>query len=905
MTLARRTVLILAGVSAAALADAKPATPAGESKIEMVEVLAANDSAPSETAIVARCAVIRPTGHSADKAISLCAYLESNGVPAYRDRAADPSKKDRIGQLDLNAAALQWEHDLFTKQRDQAAAITQYLFYGTFAPGYQMRQPPSGATLSKLPEAFTPEYYRAIKQLAEQQPPVKGASPGATPSTSQTPAPADTLTWGPSTAQTPPPSPAPQSPPPDGNSGPTQAHAQDQTVPVGPAQAASGASGPAQAALPDVNTGRPASADAGTSNQAAAPCGDNASSQVFVEWLKKGGHSEKDAARAVRLLDSYYAILGPVPPYVVYGLIAGLLLLLPGLGVGIGRVLAGRRDDRLQHTIDGLASISQVLSPSETVSQAASFIGALPGEARRIVWRLDDIAAQIGDLECMRRTRDSGPDALPNLAKAIVEERNELAALRLFITDDPQSDVLRTRGQVQEFLSQFEPRKNPATVDQLLEQAKLLLSRRDVFIKAAKALGAPGEELAQSLASGDAEGIGRSLSRLKSSLETVQSIEKEFAFPPAQHPDLICFIRELWRTICARVSRSDGGPSAILQNYQNGLLGFEQLAPVGLAETPRTFDGILANLKSYREQAENLMRDGQRNIATFEDWRTILSHEFGRVPDDDFARVVPVWGQQVRDARATAERVGVLERDLAASDAFGDDSWLAAAALMRRLRYTPAARSSDSATSLRHRFQADEIELFAIRCAGVAGAARLDAGIEVLRRAGREDVIKLLRLEGMSASTTQFLQAIEPFEDGPAPDPQSFWDRAIFPHLASGWLHDVIRAEAVLDIYFASDPAFDEARGAVSLMAEQARCAAQLAGARVRSPELLCEPPAGADHRYSATRELREIPEIRQRARERERKGGDFVVDLHSAGFNGPHGNTAFTVILFNPADWG
>jgi hypothetical protein len=406
--------------------------------------------------------------------------------------------------------------------------------------------------------------------------------------------------------------------------------------------------------------------------------------------------------------------------------------------------------------------------------------------------------------------------------------------------------------------------------------------------------------MAQAVAGRDNRIAMATAESIKASLDVLNHLRRNGLLgPPPRHS--VEFIDGLWACIRRYVPEAQPGDVRSLERFSAAMEDIRQAVRNSGGNPPNELDGIARAVRDTSGKAQEKARQGEAASQRLQAWQTELRAAFGAEPSENSTQQFAEWARSVRQVNAYREQAEEHAKARQQAEAAADDAWQLGRMVIQWMGYEAPQRSEIAL--LRHRLETQDRDLLALRSAGVAALARLRTGVDELHKAGRQDVLELLKLPSMEEYCRAFLRSIEQFEDAATVDPLAFWERAMFSRLRS-WLHPLLRAETVLDGYFADHPAFDAARSAVALMAELVRYAAFKADARVCSAAVLAAPPEGAERMYATSREVRDIAEIRRQALARERLGGEFVVDLHEAGFYGPHGNTRLTVVLYNPAAW-
>ncbi len=328
---------------------------------------------------------------------------------------------------------------------------------------------------------------------------------------------------------------------------------------------------------------------------------------------------------------------------------------------------------------------------------------------------------------------------------------------------------------------------------------------------------------------------------------------------------------------------------------------------------PRPGD-LIQGLKDRMAEAEALVREGQDARTTIQELTDELTAQLGGPLKGDVISVttdlIAGWREAQGQAESRAQTVADLTTDLAEARRTGASAAEAAGLLSGRLGYPALAEAAGAPEweEAAARLRAEDEWRFALRCGVASMRSEWQGVLDGVRRAGRDDVIRVLGLEsfgGALADISAALSDLAPHCD-PAqrPAPAVVWGSVILPAVVSGWLHGLFRARAVLDAYYAGEPQFDDLRCRVAVIAASMAEVIHYAGARLATARLLEPPPAGADQRYETAPEFRALPEVRRAVKAMQASRPDVAIDQHNAGFEAAHAHVPLRVILINPADW-
>ena len=122
-----------------------------------------------------------------------------------------------------------------------------------------------------------------------------------------------------------------------------------------------------------------------------------------------------------------------------------------------------------------------------------------------------------------------------------------------------------------------------------------------------------------------------------------------------------------------------------------------------------------------------------------------------------------------------------------------------------------------------------------------------------------------------------------------------------------GWLHKLLRADAILSTFFAADPALYSINMAVTQAAAAVRAAAHHFGTDIKRIPLLIPPPEGVPLSHHGAGGLPKIPAVRKAVllRLAGNSGVRFVVDVTYWGYQ-PKNSPEYqgSVVVCNPSEW-
>ncbi|HEX8089276.1 MAG TPA: hypothetical protein VF762_10510, partial [Blastocatellia bacterium] len=136
-------------------------------------------------------------------------------------------------------------------------------------------------------------------------------------------------------------------------------------------------------------------------------------------------------------------------------------------------------------------------------------------------------------------------------------------------------------------------------------------------------------------------------------------------------------------------------------------------------------------------------------------------------------------------------------------------------------------------------------------------------------------------------------------------DQEKLWEHGLLDGFASGWLHHLLRADRLLQVYFADSSELAGLRNAVKGVALSFETTIGELGVRLFETKLLN--PIPADRPVTRTRvgEITKVPEIKEAVEMIRQNGGNFVVDIIHFGLSGRSGvNEEVRIAIMNPVDW-
>jgi hypothetical protein len=174
------------------------------------------------------------------------------------------------------------------------------------------------------------------------------------------------------------------------------------------------------------------------------------------------------------------------------------------------------------------------------------------------------------------------------------------------------------------------------------------------------------------------------------------------------------------------------------------------------------------------------------------------------------------------------------------------------------------------------------------------------------RRIDGNGLIQGLRLSSVLAGLEELTARLENLAS-----PDELWESGIRSGFSQDWMHDLFRAELVLESFYNRNSAHQDLEDAIGLAAVTLRLAMSRLGKGIESVELLrpfpSQPPPGwARPRFGADQELRTLPEVNRRVRELlETDSDNFIVDVESFRLRGDSEHAGeCRVVVVNPAEW-
>jgi hypothetical protein len=234
---------------------------------------------------------------------------------------------------------------------------------------------------------------------------------------------------------------------------------------------------------------------------------------------------------------------------------------------------------------------------------------------------------------------------------------------------------------------------------------------------------------------------------------------------------------------------------------------------------------------------------------------------------------------------------------------------------LRHLSFQPeeADPDGDLTSSLRTiRERADramnERPLFkSLRLGLLPGVEQLEKEIAEAERLGRSDVIRALSLNeddrnlNIVANLRKIIARLESF----AGDQEKLWEHGLLDGFASGWLHHLLRADRLLQVYFADSSALAGLRRAVKSVALSFETAIGELGISLFETKLLNPIPADRPVTRTKVGEITKVPEIKEAVEMIRQNGSNFVVDIIHFGLGGRSGvNEEVRIAIMNPVDW-
>lgn len=234
---------------------------------------------------------------------------------------------------------------------------------------------------------------------------------------------------------------------------------------------------------------------------------------------------------------------------------------------------------------------------------------------------------------------------------------------------------------------------------------------------------------------------------------------------------------------------------------------------------------------------------------------------------------------------------------------------------LRHLSFQPeeADPNGDVTSSLRTiRARADkavhECVLFrSLRLRLLPGVEQLEREIAEVEGRGRGDVIRALSLteeDGKLAIVENLRKIIWRLEsfDG---DNEKLWEHGLLDGFANGWLHHLLRADRLLQVYFADSSELTGLRNAVKGVTVSFEIAMRELGVRLFETKLLKPIPADRPVTRTKVGEITKVPEIKEAVETVRQNGSNFVVDIIHFGLGGRSGvNEEVRIAIMNPVDW-
>jgi hypothetical protein len=187
------------------------------------------------------------------------------------------------------------------------------------------------------------------------------------------------------------------------------------------------------------------------------------------------------------------------------------------------------------------------------------------------------------------------------------------------------------------------------------------------------------------------------------------------------------------------------------------------------------------------------------------------------------------------------------------------------------------------------------------------GVEQLEKEIAEVGSRGRGDVIRALALDeddsrlNIARNVRKLISRLESF-DG---DYERLWEHGLLEGFASGWLHHLLRADRLLQVYFADSSKLAGLRHAVKGVALSFEIAVGELGVRLFETKLLNPIPADRAVTRTKVGEITKVPEIREAVGSSRRNGDGFVVDIVHFGLGGRSGvNEEVRIAIMNPVDW-
>ncbi|AWB09145.1 hypothetical protein A6A40_29750 (plasmid) [Azospirillum humicireducens] len=899
--------LIVCGAigSTAAQVSAKPV---GEHRVELAEICGAGGTP------LARCTVVRyRAAEEAEKTTSFCVYLGPSGAPAFRNDLENP---DRIVTLapkadtaetfdarlksDLPKRDRSFDFSPLIETEARGRRIRRFLLEGSLDGGATDMAARSIHVPSDLEKEAPAQRYRQLKSLLEQSSrpsaPCRQSATGSAPPAAATP-----LSGGLSVSV-----------------------AEDTGIGLPNAALSSATAVLQQREIDRLKAVERQLRDdvAAKNDEFAALKAKLQSLSPFEVWTEPGKAASGNAAA---FLSTYFWAFQPgmqmfgstvglmAPPAV------GILTLLLS-GMGIGALFARRSTAAPQpeppmapaQPAPAQAAASDYPSPGEVVHEAlneylrtavflhpqhSARIGAVGDMLRRMMQidrRFNEPASVLRDTVSNLAKLEHALDVpLADMSSRIARERQDIQDCRALLAGENPI-------QLQEELRRD---WNADTVRAVLDVARQWQDYARALGRVLNDLGTEGKQIERQIR----EGSRPDTDPLRLRLAAFEAIRGVLHIPHDRLADTIPVVEQIWGALELLVpDPSLNRPTTLRAAILDAVKQFTAAVnPPGSdeASTSRSLPEIAAALKLRQAEAEQRWLEGVEGLRRLDRWRQLLTDRLGIPIGEDEEAQVAALAAEMQDSRAKAQHFDRLTGELETQRARSASRWRLAAALLKRAgRRIPEPDDVSALETAIDRIERDDADLFLIRAGFASIMSPLDRAIGSLRAAGRDDVVALLGLDQFQPELAHFNDMQEGLDLSAVQEPTYLWNCLISPSII--FLHKLMRAELVLQTYFADDPVFEAIRLRVSDAAWLMRCAVRHAGVRCQTAPLLQPAPADASLRYHTTPEFRAVPEIRRQVLKREAQGGEFTIDLHAAGFAAPFSNTALTLVLFNPADW-
>lgn len=902
--------LIVCSAAGSTAAQVK-SKPVGEHKVELAEICGPGGARP-----LARCTVVRYwVADEAEKTTSFCVFLGPNGAPAFRNDLESPdgivtlgAKADAAGTFDSRFSSdfpkrdRNFDFSSLIETEADGRRIRRFLLEGALDGATDMAArtiyPPSG--LEKEPPA---QQYRKLKSLLEQS---SRPSAPCRQSATGSALPAATLpVLGGLSAQV------------GEDSGIGQPNAA-----LSPAMAI------LQSEIDRLKTGelQLRGVAAAKDKEIAALTAKLQSLSPFEAWADPGKAASGNAAA---FLSTYFwafqpgmQMLGSTAGLMAPPAVGILTLLLSGMGIG---ALFARRSTAEPPQEPPTAA--PVQAPALAPAQEAASVSPSPREIvyealneylRAAVYLYPLHSARIAAVEEMLRRMVQIDRRFDEPAALLRDTGSKLAKLECAL-DVPlaemSSRIARERQDIQDCRAllagenpielQEELRRdwNADTVRAALEVARQWQDYARALGRVLNDLGTEGKQIDRQIR----EGSRPDTDPLRLRLAAFEAIRGILHIPHDRLTDTIPVVEQIWSALELLVPDPNlNRPTTLRAEILDAVKQFTvAVNPPGedAASTLRSLPEIAAALKLRQAEAEQRWLEGVEASRRLDRWRQLLTDRLGIPIGEDEEAQVAALAAEMHDSRAKAQHFDRLTGELEIQRARSESRWRLAVALLKRAgRRIPEPDDVRALETAIDRIERDDADLFLIRAGFASIMSPLDQAIGSLRAAGRDDVVALLGLDQFQAELAHFKDMQEGLDPSAVQEPAYLWNCLISPSII--FLHKLMRAEMVLQTYFADDPVFEAIRRRVSETAWLMRCAVRHAGVRCQTAPLLQPAPADASLRYHTTPEFRAVPEIRRQVLKREAQGGEFTIDLHAAGFAAPFSNTALTLVLFNPADW-